>query len=44
MAIVEDNGSLGIIFKDGTKRDFKLALSTGTAPRLFFENSKFFHT
>ncbi len=31
MAIVEDNGSLGIIFKDGTKRDFKLSLSTGTA-------------
>ena len=30
MAIVEDNGSLGIIFKDGTKREFNLGIDNST--------------
>jgi hypothetical protein len=30
MALVENNGSLSIIFKDGNKREFRLGLSTGT--------------
>lgn len=30
MAIVQDNGSLGIIFKDETRRDFKLGLDIWT--------------
>jgi hypothetical protein len=30
MAIVQDNGSLGIIFKDGTKKEFKLSVDNWT--------------